>query len=55
MFKHDDATRSSVCIEMGDEVEWVLIVETRLRLWPLAPDYSDDRVSALQGVPSRSW
>jgi hypothetical protein len=45
-----DATRSSVCVDIGDEIEWVLVVETRLRLWPLAPDYSDDRVSALQGA-----
>jgi hypothetical protein len=45
-----DATHSSVCVDIGDEIEWVLVVETRLRLWPLAPDYSDDRVSALQGA-----
>ena len=50
MFKHDDATRTSVCVDIGDEIEWVLVVETKLRLWPLAPDYSDDRVSALQGA-----
>jgi hypothetical protein len=48
MFKHDDATRSSICIDIGDEIERVLVVETRLRLWPLAADYNNDRVSALQ-------
>jgi hypothetical protein len=47
MFKHDDALRSSVGVDIGDAIERVLVVETRLRLWPLAPDYSEARVSAL--------
>jgi hypothetical protein len=29
MFKHDDATRTSVCVDIGDEIEWVLVVETK--------------------------
>jgi hypothetical protein len=50
MFKHDDAIRSSVGVDIGDTIERVLVVETRLRLWPLAPDYSEARVSALHAA-----
>jgi hypothetical protein len=50
MFKHDDAIRSSVGIDIGDAIEGVPVVETRLRLWPLALDYDEARVSALRAA-----
>jgi hypothetical protein len=47
MFEHPDATTSRPTIEVNDTFQRVLVVETRLSLWPLSEDYNDNRVDAL--------
>jgi hypothetical protein len=48
MFEHPDATSARSIIEIGDTVERVLVVETKLSLWPMSEDYNEDRVSSLE-------
>jgi hypothetical protein len=47
VFEHAEAARSWVTIEVNDQVERVLVIETPLRLWVMAEEYNDARVEAL--------
>jgi hypothetical protein len=47
MFKHPDASTCQITIEIEEDVERVLTINTHLSLWPTAKGYDEERVSAL--------
>jgi hypothetical protein len=47
MFEHPDASASWISIEIVEEVERVLMVETTLVLWPNSREYDESRVTSL--------
>jgi hypothetical protein len=47
IFDHPDVAISRIEIEIVEELERVLVIETPLTLWPMAEGYDEARVSDL--------
>jgi hypothetical protein len=54
VFQHPNAESASIEIEFGDKVERVLVIRTKLSLWPVSAEYNDSAVNDLE-VEARAF